>query len=442
MVSGSEYVNSARREYSLYVLSQRAIPAITDGLKPAARRVLWTARGKGKIKSATLAGATMPIHPHASPEGTINTLAAPYGNNYPLLQGYGAFGTLLVPDAYGASRYTSVAISEFGKKVLFKDIEIIPLKDNYDSTTKEPVHFLPLIPIAIINPVEGIAVGYSTTIAPRLLVDVIERQLAHLNKEEVKPTVPTFLPTKNRAYRYDGKWVFQGEIHRENTTVVTITKLPFGTNHGKIVANEKSKLNKLLEAGKIVDYEDNSKDVINIQVKFKRGVLASKTDSEVLNMFGLVVNVSENLNVLNFNHNSIMETSDVEIIEKFTDWRLDWYVQRYERLKGMIEKDIQKYLDILLAIKKDAGKIAGTKKNKAEYENWLRTIGVVNDQYISGLPTYRYTEEERIKVENMLVSANKQRKEYITILGSKVKRRNIYKNELEEICTMFKRGPK
>jgi len=93
---GSEYVNEQRREYSLYVLQSRAIPSIADGLKAAGRRVLWTAKDGKKHKSATLAGATMPIHPHASPEGAINTLAAPYGNNIPLLHGDGAFGLSLI----------------------------------------------------------------------------------------------------------------------------------------------------------------------------------------------------------------------------------------------------------------------------------------------------------------------------------------------------------
>ena len=154
----SNYINDQRKEYSLYVLQMRAIPHAADGLKAAARRVLWTAKNGSKFKSATLSGATMPIHPHAAPESTINTLAAPYGNNVPLLKGDGAFGTLLNPTAYGASRYTSVSLSAFTKDVLFRDIEIIPLVDNYDETQREPKHFLPLVPVVLMNPQEGIAV--------------------------------------------------------------------------------------------------------------------------------------------------------------------------------------------------------------------------------------------------------------------------------------------
>ena len=133
-LTSSEYVNNERRGYSLYTLSQRAIPHASDGLKAAARRVMWTARNGKTWKSASLAGATMPIHPHASPEGTINTLAGQFSNNIPLLTGEGGFGTILNPTEFAASRYTSVSASAFANDVLFRDIEIIPMQENYDGT--------------------------------------------------------------------------------------------------------------------------------------------------------------------------------------------------------------------------------------------------------------------------------------------------------------------
>lgn len=439
-VVGAEYINEKRRGFSLYILQNRSIPSIADGMKPATRRVLWTARDGKKVKSATLAGATMPIHPHASPEGTINTIAAPYGNNIPLLEGIGAFGTLLAPDAYGASRYTSVKVSEFTKDVVFKDIEIVPMMENYDSTLLEPVHFLPLVPIFLVNPSEGIAIGYATTILPRKLEDVIMAQLTHLSGGKFQSLTPTFTPTNNKAeWDEEGsKWIFKGEIERVSSTMVRITKLPYGMTHSKLVSSEKSKLNKLLEDGKILDYEDYSKDKIDIRIKFKRGDLTKLSDDKLLSLFGLIVNANENLNLLNFDGNSVLEkVSDVELIKQFTDWRLGWYIKRYERLKSMIEDDIQKYKDIITAIDNDAGNVATTKKNRTDYESWLGVIGVINLEYISSLPTYRYTLEERAKVEKKLADAEKQLAEYVEILGSEVKRKNIYKRELKEVLSKY-----
>lgn len=435
---GSEYINEKRRDFSLYTLQHRAIPAISDGLKPAARRVLWTARDGKKVKSASLAGATMPIHPHAAPETVINTIAAPYGNNTPLLDGIGAFGTLLVPDGYSASRYTSVKVSEFTRDVIFADIDIIPMIENYDSTLMEPFHFLPLVPVCLINPSEGIAVGYATTILPRTLQDVVIAQLTYLGGGEIGPITPTFVPTKNTAVFEDGKWVFKGEFVRENSTTLKIVNLPYGLTHSKFVRDEKSKLNKLLENGAILDYEDHSKDIIAIRIKFKRGELAKLTDDKIMSLFGLVRNASENLNVLNFNGKSVLSgCSEVEIIKLFTDWRLGWYVKRYERLKSLLEQDMQRYRDIITAIDNDAGKVASTKRNKSDFIDWLTGIGIVNVEYIATLPTYRYTMDEREKVAKTLTAAEKQLAEYVSIISSDVKRKNIYKKELQDVLKKF-----
>jgi len=437
MMKSSDYIESLRKEFALYVITNRAIPAITDGIKPAARRVLWTARDGKKHKSASLAGATLPLHPHSPPEGTINTLAAPYGNNYPLLKGYGAFGTCVNNTAYAASRYTSVEVSEFAKQILFKDIELVPMMENYDSTLMEPVHFLPIVPIVLLNPADGIAVGFSTTIAPRKLQDVVDRQLDYLKGKKVTPTTPTFLPTNDVATHRDSKWVFKGEVVRKNASNVTITRIPFGTSHAKILQNDNSKLNKLLDVDAISDYEDRSRDSISIDVQFKRGEAGKLSDDQLLTKLGLVVNVSENLNVLDFTHKTVMGTNDVEIITTFTEWRLGWYVARYERLKSIIEDDIQKEVDIITAIDQQAGLVATKKQTKKDFDSWLQDIGIVNVSYISGLPTYRYTLDERAKVEKSLTTNREILSEYVTILGSEDIRRAIYINELKDIKKQF-----
>ncbi len=433
----STYVNEARRNYALYILSNRAIPALSDGLKPAARRVLWTGRNGDKHKSATLAGATMPIHPHASPETTINTLAAFYGNNIPLLEGSGAFGTLKVPDEFGASRYTSVKVSKFTKDVVFKDIEIIPMKENYDSTQYEPAHFLPLIPLVLLNPADGIAMGYSSTILPRSLESIINAQVDVLSGKDIQTLPLKFKPTGNESTIVDGRHTFFGGFERLDSSTIRITKLPYGLSHKKlVVGTEKSQsiLDKLLDNSEIIDYQDNSSDKFDIEVKFKRGTLKSLSDDRLIKMFGLKTTPSENLNVLDFSHNRIMDdVTDTIIIERFTEWRLEWYVKRYERLMELIEVDIQRYKDIITAIDNDAGKVATTLSDKKSYETWLDEVGVVNTDYISTLPTYRFTINERQKTEKNLAQATKQRDEYQSILGSERKRKNIYKRELLKI---------
>lgn len=435
----SAYVNNERREYSLYVLSSRAIPALSDGLKAAARRVLWTARNGKVFKSATLAGATMPIHPHASPESTIDTLAADYGNNIPLLKGDGAFGTLLNPTAYGASRYTSVSVSEFTKDVLFRDIEIIPMQENYDGTLEEPIHFLPLIPIVFLNPTEGIAVGFACNILPRSLIDIIALQIQHLRgkPKEMEDVFPYFAPTDSEAVEWiDGeniKWIFHGAFRNKNSNTITITKLPYGVFHEKFVNN----LMKLIDDGIILDYEDNSSDIINIDVKFKRGELEELSKKDILSKLGLINSVSENINVIDFDGESVLSGSFIDLLKQFTDWRLSWYKNRYERLASLLRIDIQKYKDVITAINKNVGNAARNTKSRAELRKKLKTYKIVHDDYIADLPIYRFTEEEKDKTQKKLDEAEALLIEYEELLSSELKRKKIYIKELTEVLKKY-----
>lgn len=432
----SEYVKEQRREYSLYTLQSRAIPHAADGLKAAARRVLWTARDGHKYKSATLAGATMPIHPHAAPETAINTLAAPYSNNIPLLKGYGAFGTLLNPTAYGASRYTSVSISSFCNDVVFRDIEIIPMMENYDGTIQEPKHFLPLMPMVFVNPQEGIAVGFASNILGRDPATILKHQIAYLENKKKVPNAPPALNCINQTSEGQKedrfgvkKWEFKGTIEKHNAVTLTITNLPFGILHEKFI----EKLIKLEDEGKIHNFEDNSKDHYNITVHFKKGELTGMSEDEILSYLGLVSLVGENITVINFDGENVWETSYSEFVPAFCDWRLQWYVNRYKRLAELLAIDIQKYKDHLLAIKKDLGGVARKTETLNELREFCEEIGIVHIEYIVHLPVYKFTEEVKKQIQKLLEEAEALMKEYQALLKSEDKRRAVYVKELQEI---------
>lgn len=442
-MNGAEYVNNERREYSLYVLQSRAIPHAADGLKAAARRVLWVARDGKKYKSASLAGATMPIHPHASPESAVNTLAAPYGNNIPLLSGDGAFGTLLKPTAYGASRYTSVKISQFTKDVVLKDIEIIPMQENYDGTLLEPKHFLPLIPIVLLNPQDGIAVGFATSILPRELDAIIKSQIAYLQGNDFFEELPAFTPTNQWAQDWiedsEGrmtKFVFHGTFERINATTVKVTNLPYGVVHEKYT----DFLSKLEDEDKIQEVEDNSKDYYDITIRFKKGILSGMVDDEILKYLGLINTVTENMNMIDFDGKRVLRASYGEFIQTFCDWRLNWYVKRYERLANNLENDIQRYKDVLRAIAKNVGGVAKKIGSRTELKEFLTEIGIVHIDYIADLPVYRFTEEEKRKTEQKIKDAETLLKEYKALLKSEPKRRTVFVQELNEILQNMRKG--
>lgn len=439
----SDYIEQQRHDYSLYVMRSRAIPSIKDGLKAGQRRVLWMARDGQKYKSASLAGSTLPIHPHDSPEGSINTLAAPYGNNIPLFTGKGALGTLINPTAYGASRYTSVSTSKFTNDVVFRDIEVIPMVENYDGTLMEPEHFLPLVPICLINPAEGIAVGYATNIMPRAPDDIIIGQITHLKGgKNIGNPNPKFRPLNTESYHSEVQasgrtaYYFNGDIERKDTSTIRITKLPYGQTHLAVV----NKLEALLESGTVVDYTDNSNNVIDIEVKFRRGVLKDVEDTELYRMLGLNIRHIENLNVLDFTGQAIWSTNPVDVIRKFTDWRLTFYVKRYQRLLNILNIDVQRLLDVILAIDKNIGQHATKVATKVELTELLQTIGIVDVQYIASLPIYRFTQEEYNKTKKQLDEAIKLQQEYESIISSRDKQKAIYISELQDILTQYNKG--
>lgn len=437
-MESSEYINEQRREYSLYVLHSRALPSITDGLKNAQRRVLWTARDGKKHKTATLAGATMSIHPHQAPEGAINTSAAPYGNNIPLLQGDGAFGTLLNPTAYGAARYTSVHLSKFSKDVLLTDIELLPMVENYDGTLQEPAHFLPLVPIVLLNPSEGIAVGFASSILPRKIEDIIGDQISYLEGREPKERSVYISPLKQTGMSTDGKrWSFQGEYETINTTTLKITSLPFGTEHHKYVEF----LIKLEDEGKIVNFTDYSQDHYNIVLKFKRGVIAElESKGKMVDLLKLSTNITENMNVLDFDGKYVLSSTYKQIIEDFTEWRLSWFKKRYKRLEKLLSIDIQKYKDIIKAIEINLGQVARKIKSRGELKEFCKESGIVHVDFIADLQVYRFTEEEKKKVEKKLSDAEKVMDRYRKILSNHKERVKIYIDELQDILKKYKKG--
>lgn len=437
----SDYLNQQRLTYAIYVLNSRALPSASDGLKAAARRVLWIAKDGKKQKSAALAGNTMCIHPHDAPTDAINTITAPFGCNIPLLSGDGAFGTVLEPKSYGASRYTSVKISEFTKDVIFRDIEIIPMQPCYDDSELEPVTFLPLVPIALLNPTEGIAVGFACNILPRKLDDLILAQLAHLKgAKSISNPIPTFTPTNSVAIStgVENKYVFAGSVDKINSSSCRITSLPFGISHSQYV----EKLIALAEtaAEGIVDFDDDSSKKVDIVVYFNRGSIKDCTEDDLIKKLNLFVRHTENLTLVNFDYKSVVVPTVPDLIRTFTDWRLKFYLTRFERLRDLLQLDLQRYYDIRTAITKHANKKADSMKNKSEFKEWLTTINIVNLDYIAEMATYRYTAEEFEKNEKRIAEAEAQLQQYNELISDPEKRKKVYIAELKDVLSKYLKG--
>lgn len=433
----SQYLNDCHRNFSMYVLQTRGFPSIIDGLKHGGRRLLWTARDGSKYKTASLAGATMPLHPHADASDTVDTLTKPYCNNYPLFSGYGAFGTRLKPNAAGAPRYTAVTVSPFTKDVVFRDIELIPMVENYDGELMEPKHFLPLIPIALVNPSEGIGVGFASKIYPRSLGDIITGQLTVLAGKKLSEEEPaiSFMPFQSTSVSSEviksgnTRYWFEGQFERLDTSSIRVFNIPYGLDHMEFIEH----LNELKEEDTIASYEDRSSNVIDITIKFGRGALKHQTDAQLMRCLKLRASVVENMNLVDFDGDKVVSLTYNQVITLFTEWRLNWYLTRYERLKELLERDIQRYRDVILAIKEDVGHHGRLCADRAQLKEWLAGIGVVYTDYVSDLPMYRLTGEEAKKVAKKLEEALVQLEIYQSYIDNPDERKRIYVQELKEI---------
>ena len=283
--------------YSINI-NARTFPDVRDGLKPVARRILWTMYDNGLLpnkprkKSNTLSGLTLAIHPHgsASVDEATMKMAQTFYNNIPLVDVQGSFGTI-AGDPPAASRYVEVRLSKYGYEFL-RDIEknAVSWKDNYDNTLVEPKYLPVRFPNLLINGSFGIGWGFISNIPPNNINEVIDMTIKLINEPEttiqevassVLPDFPTGGSIINKqdviiAYEKGiGKIIIRGDakINDDDNTIV-ITSIPFMCNTGKIVETiiniiKDKNSDKLKE---IIDITDRSKnEAVNVIIKCKKG---------------------------------------------------------------------------------------------------------------------------------------------------------------------------
>lgn len=444
-IPSSKYILDSSREFSLYVCENRAIPKISDGLKDSQRKALWLMKSKSdKIKTVSLAGEMISsglyLHGDGPAASSIGMLAAPYCNNIPLLDGIGNFGTRVSPNELSSPRYTYVKKSKFADYALFKDLNLIPLKDNYDGSTKEPENFLPLIPLILLNGVSGIAVGWSTEILPHSFSDILNATINVIDGKKVKNLEPKYeyldITTKNVDVN---TWEFYGKLKIVDTSTVDILELPPDLTLEKI----KERLNAYEDEDKIVSYEDNSRDTINLRVKFKRGTLKGYTEEKLIDFFKLKSRKVERIVVIDWNNNSIKQyETPEEIIYDFVSWRLEYYKKRYQVLIDETKKEMNYFEAIINCFKHKLNEKVSKLKNKKELVFEIKSVNpLLSDEdadKISLLPTYNWTIEYLDMIREKVKKCKDNIKDFTSILNDETKLRAVYKEELLELKKTIK----
>lgn len=259
-------------EYASYVIKDRAIPDIEDGLKPVQRRILHTLieMDDGRFhKVANVVGSTMHYHPHG--DASIYTALVNLANCDLFIEKQGNYGNFMTGDEAAAARYIECRLLPFAKKVLYNP-EITEYVESYDGRSKEPVTFPAKIPVVLIQGTEGIAVGMSTKILPHNALEVIDAQIAALRGEDfaLYPDFPGGGIMDVTDYRDGlGSVAVRAKLDVSNPKKIIIEELPFGVDSEKMIqsidaAAKKGRL-------KVATVNDFTAESVNIELYLSKG---------------------------------------------------------------------------------------------------------------------------------------------------------------------------
>lgn len=438
-VKSSEYLNTTSLEYAMTTLD-RGIPGI-DGLKNSQRKAIFTlSKISGEIKTVSCGGRMISdgiyLHGDASACGTLQQLASPVANNYPLIGKRGGFGTQ-ADSSPASARYTYVKKTKSTDDLVLCDKDVIPMQLNYDGTVYEPKHFLPIIPLVLFG-ANGISVGYKTTILPHKIEDIVNNCIRALEGKKQKPMVPYYKSNGcNDFVRVDGdnKFTVFGKAEVIDSSTVRITGLPINTSLEKFT----EKLISMEDEGKIRDYDDDSSKTIDITVKLPRGTSTGWDENDVIKYFDLHSRITQSIVVLAENGKvKVYETTD-DLISDFVTFRTRYYRKRYEKML----KDSQTELRVKTLIKEcfDSGLTSKLKDMKNRQEV-LDCITVVNSkinapadavQSITNYPIHRWTKENYDQLIIDIGNVNTDIDMFTEILNSKDALRDIYISELKDL---------
>jgi len=261
-------------QYASYVIRDRAIPEITDGLKPVQRRIIHTLikSDDGRFtKVANVVGKVMAYHPHG--DASIYTALVNLANKEIFIDKQGNFGNMYTDDGASAPRYIECRLRPVTKDILNTNPRITQYVDTYDSRDVEPVAFQAKLPLVLILGAEGIAVGMSTNILSHNIHEVIEAERKCLRGEKFQlyPDFPTGGLIDVTDYQDGlGKIITRAKMDTSDDKKIVITELPYGSTSDSLCDSiEKAVRNGKIKATSIQDY---TSDKVNIEIKLQRGV--------------------------------------------------------------------------------------------------------------------------------------------------------------------------
>ncbi len=456
-------VKNSFLDYSMSVITSRAIPDLRDGLKPVHRRILWSMFEEGNTpdkphkKSATTVGYVMGhYHPHgdSSIYEAMVRLAQDFNQRYMLIDGHGNFGNI-EGDGAAAYRYTEARLSKISLELL-RDIkkETVDMDWNFDVTSKEPQVLPSRFPNLLVNGSMGIAVGMATNIPPHNLGEVIDGCIAYIDNPDIDtlglmqyikgPDFPTggiILGNSGIKKAYDtgrGSITIRSKatiVEEGNHHSIVITEVPYGTNTFEL-KNKVAELvhTKVIEG--ISDYHTDLKNGVKITITLKKDANPQVVLNNLYKHTNFQINYGIIFLVIDDKTPKTLGLKD--IIAKYIEHQKNIIIRRTKYDLGKAEERVhifegykiaQDNIDAVIKI------IRGAANDDEAKEKLISSfdLSVIQAEAILELKLRRLTSLERSKIEEELAELNRLISEYKSILADEQKVLDIIKKEMLEI---------
>jgi len=338
-----EFIENDFINYPVYD-NTRKIASYLDGLKLTSRKVLYTVLDKNIKKetqvarlAATVAEHTNYIHGQVSIEGVIVNMAQDFtgSNNIPYLVPEGHFGDRLSPEP-AASRYIYTYMQPYLRDIYKQEDDAILEEQYFEGQKIEYKHYIPILPMILINGSEGVSTGFAQKILPRNIKDIIN----YIKGKKVK-LKPYFNRFKGTIRAYENGWEIIGKFERIGRTKIVISELPIGytlKSYLKI-------LNDLEDKKIIKSYKDKSQNgeflfELNVSSEFNK-----LDDEEIIKRLKLSKKIVENFTCIDENNKIIEFKNEYELIDKYIEKRLEFYEKRKKYLLNKYKNEIDFLLD-------------------------------------------------------------------------------------------------
>jgi topoisomerase-4 subunit A len=301
-------------DYASYVILERAVPHINDGLKPVQRRILHSMKrlDDGRYnKVANIVGHTMQFHPHG--DASIGDALVQLGQKDLLVDCQGNWGNILTGDGAAAPRYIEARLSKFALDVVFNP-KTTEWKQSYDGRNKEPITLPVKFPLLLAQGVEGIAVGLSSKILPHNFNELCDASISYLHDEEFE-LYPDFQTggaidvSKYNDGERGGSVKVRSKITKIDNKTLAITEIPYGKNTTSVIES----ILKAVDKGKIKirKVDDNTSAQVEILVHLAPGVSSDKTIDALYAFTDCEISISPNCCVIDEQKPHFLRVSDV-----------------------------------------------------------------------------------------------------------------------------------